>query len=292
MDMIIPSRFNISKPRLKFSKMHGAGNDFVILDLRGTHYPDIGLCRFLTDRHKGVGCDLILGVDIPKNKESIASYHIWSSDGSKSRQCGNGARCVAAWLIREGLACDASFSLDSPSGLLSVEITQDGEFCIGMGIPNFLPSDIPLFNFAQQQLEYTVRITENDVTFSALSMGNPHAVIEVDDIETAAVQSTGPAIQQSLFFEPTVNVGFVQITSRKEILLRVFEFGAGETLACGSGACAAVAALIRKGKLDNSVTVILLGGKLKIEWKDETSPIFMTGPVDFTYEGEIVNGNL
>ena len=240
---------------LRFTKMHGAGNDFVVLDLRGdVPPPDAALCRALADRHMGVGCDQILTVEAPRASDALARYRIWNADGSASQQCGNGARCVAAWLVRDGVASD-DFVLESPAGLHAV--TRAGEaYRIAMGVPEFVPARIPMAGVDATLPLYTLPLDGiGEVAFGAVSMGNPHAVIEVDEVDTAEVARIGRALQASRWFPESVNVGFAQVLAPDHIRLRVFERGVGETLACGSGACAAVAVLARRGRSARSVAV-------------------------------------
>lgn len=273
--------------------MHGAGNDFVILDLRETSTPPPELCRALADRHTGVGCDLIIGVKKPNSMGAVVSYGIWSANGSPSQQCGNGARCIAAWILREGLAQGPQFVIESPSGSHVVDVLAEKYFRIAMGVPLFSPEQIPLFGFDNEQSLYEVELEAGlHVYFSAVSMGNPHAVIEVKDIDAAPVSQVGQVLQKSHFFLPTVNVGFTEIMSRDHIRLRVYEYGAGETLACGSGACAAAAVLMKQGRINRQVSVSLPGGELYITWPGATAQILMAGPAEFAYEGEFPYGSL
>jgi diaminopimelate epimerase len=272
---------------LRFSKMHGAGNDFVVLDLRdGAPAPDAALASRLADRHRGVGCDQILTVEPPRHPGSIAAYRIWNSDGSASQQCGNGARCVAAWLVRDGVAQGARFRLDSPLATHEVQRLDDDLYAIAMGVPVFEPARIPLHGFSAEQPRYRLELGHDAVSFGAVSMGNPHAVIEVDDIERAPVAALGAAVQASATFPQSANVGFVQVVARDRIRLRVYERGVGETLACGSGACAAAAVLMRGGQVDRTVRVSLPGGELCIDWPDDAAEVIMSGPAAFAFEGE------
>ncbi len=267
--------------------MHGAGNDFVIIDLRNSESLTPELCRALANRHTGIGCDMILGIKAPTNAEAIVSYEIWTADGLSSKQCGNGARCVAAWVVRAGLVQGAFFALDSPSGTHAVKMLSITSFRIAMGIPQFSLAGISLLKFDEEKDIYEVDLENNlSICFSAVLLGNPHAVIQVNDITTAQVAQIGPVLQKSRFFLPTVNVGFSEVVSRKRIKLRVYEYGAGETLACGSGACAAAAVLMRQGLIDRSISVALPGGELHIDWLDNNEPIMMTGPATFVFEGE------
>lgn len=272
---------------MRFTKMHGAGNDFVVLDLRtGAPVPDAALCRALADRHTGVGCDQILTIEPPQSADAVARYGIWNADGSASQQCGNGARCVAAWLVRDGVT-DAAFALDSPAGRHAV--SRDGvAFRIEMGVPEFAPARIPMAGVDAAQPLYTLAVDGvGTLAFGAASMGNPHAVIEVDDIESADVERIGRALQASPWFPESVNVGFAEVVADDRIRLRVFERGVGETLACGSGACAAVAVLVRRGRTARSVAVDLPGGTLRIDWPSDAATLAMTGPAAFVFEGEL-----
>lgn len=273
--------------RLRFSKMHGAGNDFVVLDLRnGLPRPDATLAARLADRHTGVGCDQILTVEPPRSAGAVAAYGIWNADGSPSGQCGNGARCIAAWLVRDGTASGTRFTVDSPVGTHEVENLGQDRYAIAMGVPRFAPGEVPLAGFSDEQAGYALELDGMRVAFGAVSMGNPHAVIEVDDVATADVAGLGPALQRSGAFPQSVNVGFAQVLAPDHIRLRVFERGVGETLACGSGACAAVASLVRRGRLAREATVSLPGGDLRIRWPDDGAEVIMSGPAAFVFEGE------
>jgi len=273
------------RPSLRLSKMHGAGNDFVVLDLRdGSPPPTPALSRALADRHTGVGCDQILTVEPPRSDGAVASYRIWNSDGSNAMQCGNGARCIAAWLVRDGSAGAQRFVLDSPAGSHEVERIGDDRYRIAMGVPDFAPRAVPLAGFAESDT-YSLDVGGGRVEFGAVSMGNPHVLLEVDDIAEAPLSTLGPALQANAAFPDSVNVGFAQLRARDRIDLRVFERGAGETLACGSGACAAAAILMRRGRVDRDVSVSLPGGELRIVWPRDDAPITMEGPAAFVFEG-------
>ncbi len=273
--------------------MHGAGNDFVVLDLRaGMPAPSPALCRALADRHAGVGCDQILTIEAPRSGGAAAAYGIWNADGSRSQQCGNGARCVAAWLQRDGTARGSRFLLDSPAGLHEVDALGEGRYRVAMGVPRFAPELVPLRGFGETRDRYEAELSYGQpgdgerVHFGAVSMGNPHAVIEVDDIDRAPVARLGPALQASPWFPESVNVGFVQVLARDRVRLRVYERGVGETLACGSGACAAAAVLMRRGEIDRKVVVALPGGELAIAWPEDAAQVSMAGPAAFVFEGE------
>jgi diaminopimelate epimerase len=266
--------------------MHGAGNDFVILDLRdGARPPDARLARALGDRHTGVGFDQLLTIETSIRPDCVARYRIWNSDGSLAQQCGNGARCVAAWLRRDGAAQGDSYSLDSPAGVIEVTHLGDGRYSLAMGVPDFRPERIP-FQAPIELPEYRLAVDDNVVRFGAASMGNPHAVITVTSVDDAPVRTLGPALQLEKEFPESVNVGFAEVLAFDHIRLRVYERGAGETLACGSGACAAVAVLARQGKVGRHVRVTLPGGELEIDWPRDEEPIRMAGPTAFVYEGE------
>lgn len=279
--------------------MHGAGNDFVMLDLRnhaslagmfaGDTADTAALCRALADRHVGVGCDQIITIETPRTAGALAAYGIWNADGSASQQCGNGARCVAAYVMR---GADPSgrtprFTLDSPVGTHEVEDLGDGRYRIAMGRPVFEPARIPLHGVERDAPvdPYVLDIDGAPVAFGAVSMGNPHAVIEVDDIASAPVADIGAAVQGSGAFPQSANVGFAQVLAPDRIALRVYERGVGETLACGSGACAAVAVLARRGRIARDVDVVLPGGTLRITWPDDDASMSMAGPAAFVFEG-------
>ncbi|MES2858829.1 MAG: diaminopimelate epimerase [Pseudomonadota bacterium] len=275
---------------MRFSKMHGAGNDFVLLDLRdGSEPPDPALCTCMADRHTGIGCDQLLTVEAPRTATAVASYRIWNADGSGAGQCGNGARCIAAWLLRDGAApAQGSFVIDSPGGSHAVTRDAHGGMVVDMGTPQFEPASIPLDGWDAAQAEYAIAIDGQAVRFGAVSMGNPHAVIEVVDITTARVVALGSALQRESAFPRSVNVGFAEIVAPDRIRLRVFERGVGETLACGSGACAAVAVLATRGRVGagRDVLVDLPGGTLCIRYDQVAAKIFMGGPTAFVFEGE------
>ena len=272
---------------VRFSKMHGAGNDFVVIDLRdGTPPPDAALASRLADRHFGVGCDQILTIEAPRSADAVASYRIWNSDGSASQQCGNGARCVAAWLVRDGVAQGDHFRVDSPLATHDVARLGDDRYSIAMGVPQFDPANIPLAGFAAIQDRYAIELDGETVDFGAVSMGNPHGLIEVADVESAPVAVLGPALQSSGVFPQSANIGFAQVIARDRLRLRVYERGVGETLACGSGACAAAAILIRRGVIDRQVNISLPGGDLQISWPDDAAEVIMSGPAAFVFEGD------
>lgn len=274
-------------------KMHGAGNDFVVLDLRqGDPAPDPALCRFLADRRLGVGCDQILTIEAPVDPGSLAAYRIWNADGSRSGQCGNGARCIAHYLYCRDCPAEDRFTLDSPAGPIDVRVVGPGRYALDMGRPRFEPAAIGLeFPGAVPTVPndpYRIELDGESVSFGAVSMGNPHAVLVVDAVARAQVERLGPAIQASGVFRDGVNVGFVEPLSSSAVRLRVFERGVGETLACGSAACAAVAVLARRGVVGPDVAVHLPGGVLDIAWSGaDDAGVIMTGPATFVFEGEL-----
>lgn len=275
----------------RFTKMHGVANDFVVLDLRGGRTPpDAATCRALADRHTGVGCDQVLTVEDATTPGAVARYRIWNADGSPSQQCGNGARCIAAWLVRDGAGAGGEFLLDSPAGRHAVTSLGNGRFRVAMGVPAFEPARVPLRGVEHALDTYAVELDDGAlVTFGAVSMGNPHAVIEVDDVEAAPVATIGPRLQASRVFPESANVGFAQVRGPGRIGLRVYERGAGETRACGSGACAAAAVLMRRGRVGRAVGVELPGGTLEIEWPADDAPLTMAGPAAFVFEGEWID---
>ena len=271
--------------RLRFSKMHGAGNDFVLLDCRGgATLPDAAVARALGDRHRGVGFDQLLTIEDPLAAGSVARYRIWNHDGSPAQQCGNGARCVAAWLVRDGAATTPDFRLDSPAGPVDVVRIGEDRYQLAMGFPEFMPERIPL-RVAKREDEYALPTSAGTLRFGAVSMGNPHAVVFIDDVPNADLATIGPALQARPEFPEGVNVGIAEVLAPDRLLLRVYERGAGETLACGSGACAAVAVGILQGRLSREVAVELPGGTLDIAWLDDVTPMTMTGPAAFVFDG-------
>jgi len=274
--------------RLRFSKMQGAGNDFVLLDLRkgtGALTLDSALIARLTDRHYGIGCDQVMGIEPPRSAKAVASYRIWNADGSQAQQCGNGARAVAAWLVRENVAREVQFIIDSPTSSHRVERLQNGDFSLTLGLPQFAPEAIPLRGFVHARPEYILSVRGDSVRFGVVSLGNPHAVLEVGSVDTAPVEHIGTLLQQHVSFPESVNVSFAQVIDSSHIRLRVFERGVGETLACGSAACAAAAVLIQRGRLQREVRVSLPGGQLRVHWPNDATPIMLSGPATFVFEG-------
>ncbi len=267
---------------IRFTKMHGAGNDFVILDrIAGAPFPDAGLARRLADRHFGVGCDQIMVV---QRCDDGYGYRILNADGSAAGQCGNGARCVARYLReRHGLADGAL--LDSPGGAVGVSFLADELIELALGVPRLEPAEIP-FLAASRQLRYPLEVGHSRFEIAALSMGNPHAVIEVADAAAAPVTRLGAAIESHPAFPDRANVGFVEIVDRAHLRLRVWERGVGETLACGSGACAAMAALRITDQVESRVAIDLPGGRLQVRWDGADQPVYLAGPATFAFDGE------
>ena len=273
--------------RLKFTKMHGLGNDFVVLDALA--HP-ISLSpeqlRRIADRHFGVGCDQILLVEPPRLADTDFHYRIFNADGGEVEQCGNGARCFARYVRDHRLSAKREIRVGTRSGVIVPRLEADGQVTVNMGVPDFEPARIP-FAAAARALTYNLEASGRRVEISALSMGNPHAVQIVADIERAPVAEEGPLIEHHASFPQRVNAGYLQVVSRRRILLRVHERGAGETLACGTGACAAVVAGITRSLLDREVTVATRGGDLGISWAGAGEPVMMTGPAVAVFEGEI-----
>ena len=270
---------------LHFTKMHGIGNDFVVLDCRTRPFAlDAAQIQRIGDRHVGVGFDQLLTIEPARDASCLFYYGIYNTDGTPSGQCGNGVRCIAAWLRRAGVLNAGAARLESPSGPISVEVLDDGRVRVDMGEPRFAAEDVPL-DLPAADL-YTLPVDGQKVEFGALSMGNPHAEIELADVASAPLASLGAALSTNEHFPQGCNVGFVQIIDRARVRLRVWERGAGATLACGTGACAAVALLRKRGKAEAEVTVELPGGELSIRWDGPQHTLWMTGPATFVYEGD------
>ena len=266
--------------------MHGIGNDFVVVDCRTQPFAlDTAQIARIGDRHNGVGFDQLLTIEPARDADCAFAYSIYNADGSRAMQCGNGVRCVAAWLHRASALGVGATRLQSPSGPVAAELLGAGDVRVDMGVPRFAPADIPLDLPAADP--YRLRLGDADIEFGAVSMGNPHALIEVDDTAAAPLDTLGAALSTNPHFPQDCNVGFAQILDRAHLRLRVWERGAGATLACGSGACAAVAILRRRGKLDPGVDVELPGGTLRVQWSGEGAPVWMQGPAQFVFEGEM-----
>lgn len=275
---------------LEFTKMQGLGNDFVVLD--GTRVPvqlDAASARHIADRRFGIGCDQILIVDPPRSANADFGYRILNADGSESGQCGNGARCFGRYVREAGLTDKQRITVDIRDGQIVIEALADDAFRVALGVPDFAPADIPLAGF-ERSTDYTLHdVAGEAVRFAAVAIGNPHAVITVADVDQAPVERLGAALERHAAFPERVNVGFMQIIARDHIRLRVFERGAGQTLACGSGAAAAVVTGIASGVLDARVRVDLPGGTASIEWAGPGEPVWLIGPAARVFQGKLVS---
>ncbi|TOM50928.1 diaminopimelate epimerase [Vibrio parahaemolyticus] len=270
-----------------FSKMHGLGNDFMVVDcITQNVFFSQDLIRRLADRHTGVGFDQLLVVEAPYDPETDFHYRIFNADGSEVEQCGNGARCFTRFVRLKGLTNKYSISVSTKKGKMILDVEDDGEVTVNMGVPEFEPNKIP-FKAKQKEKTYIMRAGDKTLFCGAVSMGNPHVVTVVDDVDTADVDTLGPLLESHERFPERVNAGFMQVVSRDHIRLRVYERGAGETQACGSGACGAVAVGILQGLLDESVKVSLPGGELHISWQGPGKPLFMTGPATHVFDGQL-----
>lgn len=274
---------------LTFTKMHGLGNDFVVIDaINQSVNLSPEQIRHIADRHFGVGCDQLLLVEPADDDAVDFRYRIFNADGGEVEQCGNGARCFARFVHDKGLTSKTEIPVSTSAGNILLTLRENGDVTVDMGRPRFKPADLP-FDAPQRLDTYELSINGEPVRFFAVSMGNPHAVILVDDVDTAAVEILGPALESHPAFPRRVNVGFMQILDRNHFRLRVFERGAGETRACGTGACAAMVAGRSAGLLDVTAEAQLLGGKLQISWAGETLPVMMTGPATTVFEGTLKN---
>jgi diaminopimelate epimerase len=275
--------------QLHFTKMHGLGNDFVVIDAT-THAVSLSAkqLQFIANRHLGIGCDQILLVENYAAKEADFRYRIFNADGGEVEQCGNGARCFARFVVDQGLTKKTEIPVMTHGGKIILRIQDNGEVTVDMGIPITQPAHIP-FLAEYEQSHYSLNLPDAldniTVRFGAVSVGNPHAVLTVDNLDTAPVQTWGAALEQHVQFPNRVNVGFMQIINPQHIRLRVFERGAGETQACGTGACAAVIVGILQNTLANDVKVDLPGGRLSVQWRSKDAPVIMTGPATSVFTG-------
>ena len=272
---------------IEFTKMHGLGNDFVVIDAINQ---DISLIvkqvQLIGDRHFGIGCDQLLLVEKSNSSDADFRYRIYNPNGKESEQCGNGARCFAQFLHDEGLTDKTEIPVLTKNGRIVLYLQNNGDVSVDMGLPILDPINIP-FQAAQIQASYDINIADEKISFSAISMGNPHAVIIVDDVNNAEVERVSKLLQNNNRFPNSVNVGFMQIIDSTHAKLRVYERGIGETLACGSGSCAAVVAGRLQGLLDETVEMQLLGGNLSIHWEGDDNPVIMTGPTTTVFKGKI-----
>ena len=272
---------------LKFTKMQGLGNDFVVLDgisqritLTSAEF------RKIADRHFGIGCDQILLVEKAAREDADFRYRIFNADGNEVEQCGNGARCFLRFVLEKGLTAKRELRVETASGIIVPRMEADDTVTVNMGIPRFAPEEIP-FEAKKRALTYALTVKNRRVEISALSIGNPHAVQVVKNVDTAPVSTQGPLIEKHVRFPKKANAGYMQVVNRGRIRLRVFERGAGETLSCGSGACAAVVAGIQRRLLDNRVVVETRGGELNVRWDGEGEPVWMSAGAVTVFEGVI-----
>jgi len=273
--------------KLKFAKMHGLGNDFMVIDaINQSFSPRPELIRQWADRHDGIGFDQMLVVSPADSHNAAFKYNIYNADGGEVAQCGNGARCFARFVREQGLTELEVIPVETNTGLLQLEAVDATRYRVNMGIPQFEPDAIPMRADTVQELYHT-DFEGTEISFSAVSIGNPHMVIPVVDVDNAAVEILGPYFESHMMFPERANIGFMQVLDRSSFRLRVFERGVGETRACGSGACAAMAAGVRLDLLNSSATAILTGGELKLEWQGDANPVMMTGETAMVYQGEI-----
>ena len=274
--------------KLRFTKMHGLGNDFVVIDAVRQSVDLSGeQARFIADRHFGIGCDQILIVEASRRAGVDFRYRIFNADGGEVEQCGNGARCFVRFVHQQGLSDKRDLRVETRSGIIAPRLEADGQVTVDMGVPRFLPAEIPFESDSDALIQPLAVAGFGVFEITAVSMGNPHAVQVVADVDRAPVAQAGPLIESHPRFPVRVNAGFMQVVSRHEIRLRVYERGAGETLACGTGACAAVVAGIRRDLLATPVRVHTRGGELLISWAGSHAPVLMTGPAVTVFEGEI-----
>jgi diaminopimelate epimerase len=272
--------------KYKFTKMHGLGNDFVLIDcVNQSVQLSPEQLRYLANRRLGIGCDQILLVEKAKNNADFR-YRIFNSDGSEVEQCGNGARCFVRYVYDQGMTQKKEIRVETLGGIIVPKLETNGEVTVNMGIPKFEPQEIP-FIAEKRMLTYLLDVDEKQIEFSILSMGNPHAVQIVEDINHSPILAEGTLIENHSRFPQRVNAGYMQVVNREHINLRVYERGVGETLSCGTGACAAVVAGITRGLLDSTVKVSAIGGNLRICWEGENNPVWMTGPAISVFDGEI-----
>jgi len=273
--------------KLDFTKMQGIGNDFVVIDSVTTSVTlTTAQIQHIANRFFGIGCDQLLMVEKSDAANVDFRYRIFNADGGEVGQCGNGARCFVRFVVEKGLTKKHQITVETESGIISLQLQDNGDVTVDMGPPSFEPDSLP-FLAAQRQPEYTLPLADGAIPISAVSMGNPHAVVLVDNVETAAISKLGGQIESHSQFPQHVNAGFMQVVNSHEINLRVYERGSGETLACGTGACAAVVSGIQLNLLQSPVLVNMRGGQLQIKWAGETQSVMMTGPAEIVFEGQI-----
>ena len=269
--------------------MHGLGNDFMVVDAINQDFsPEPRQVQAWADRYSGIGFDQLLVVERPDSPEAAFRYRIFNADGGEVAQCGNGARCFARFVREQGLTELDVIPVETSTGLLRIEAIDAVRFRVDMGIPLFEPEQIPL-RMDKREALYRIEEDGREFTFSALSIGNPHMVMQVEDVGSADVATLGPKFESHLMFPERANIGFMQVVDRNTFVLRVYERGVGETRACGSGACAAMVAGVQLNLLDNNATAILTGGELNLEWQGESNPVMMTGETAMVYQGEVEN---
>jgi len=272
---------------LDFSKMHGLGNDFIVIDAVTRPVAlSADQIRFLSDRRLGVGCDQVLVVEPARDRSMDFFYRIYNADGSEVEQCGNGARCFVRFVHERGLTSKKEISVGTASGIIRPRIEADGLISVDMGVPRFRPADVPFIADAEA-ISYSLDFNGKKFDVGVVSMGNPHAVLRVDDVASAPVAELGPLIERHDRFPKKVNAGFMEVVDRRHVRLRVYERGVGETLACGSGACAAMVVGCRQGLLDDRVSIELPGGSLLVQWAGGGAAVWMTGPATHVFEGKI-----
>lgn len=271
---------------VSFTKMHGLGNDFIVINnLDGSVKLQQDRITELSDRKTGIGFDQLLVIEPPTVSEAEFNYRIYNADGGEVEHCGNGARCFARYVVDKGLTKNTSIPVNTAGGLITLRLLDNQEVTVDMGKPNFVPANIPFIADKEQNF-YSITVNNKEIEVGAASIGNPHVVLQVDDVATADVENLGSLLESHKLFPKRVNVGFMQIIDAANIKLRVFERGVGETRACGTGACAAVAVGIKQGLLDKTVNVTLSGGPLKIVWTDFNTSIEMTGACSTVFEGQ------
>ncbi len=272
---------------LHFTKMHGLGNDFMVIDSVTQNVTITSdRVRKWSDRHTGIGFDQLLIIAPPSHPDIDFSYRIFNADGSEVEQCGNGARCFAKFVRDKRLTSKKHIIVETASGIIELHVLTNNQIRVNMGKPRLQPTEIPL-KVQQQATSYTLFVEQQSIEFSAVSMGNPHAVLRAEDLELAPVATLGPKIEHHPLFPNKVNVGFLEVLDRHHAKLRVWERGAGETQACGTGACAAAVTAIQNNWMDSPINIKLAGGTLTIEWDKNDSPVFMTGNAVTVYEGKI-----
>jgi diaminopimelate epimerase len=273
--------------RLSFIKMHGLGNDFIVFDApKEATLPDSTTLRRLANRHTGIGFDQALVIEPPKSADTQVFYRIFNADGAEVEQCGNGARCIAALVNRRNAKGPGEFLMGSPGGVVRARVREDGLVSVDMGVPNFAPASLP-FDASSEAYVYPLQAAGSEVEIGAVSIGNPHAVLRVASVDSAPVDRLGPAVENHPRFAKRTNVEFMEVLAPDHIRLRVHERGVGETRACGTGACGAVAVGRRHGVLQADVKVDLPGGRLIVHWPGEGEHIWLTGPTEIAFEGSV-----